>query len=385
MTALPIRLRPDERRDLAKRLAERLGTKTTSAMSIVTTDVPDLPPGVKRYAIEGGAGDVKVKGIQEIDPADSTAGAGAVYQRDTIGIGGLEGGAGVAIEVGELRPSDMSPARTSLRFKEGTTQVHRTLGVNESFRFVGEKFAAGMLKKESVVKSLPLGPVKPEEQAKWLRGAWLPLEGVLVADPVPRHLESLAMIEGPGGAAGGRMIVREAAGLDRAVALIALVAPGLLLGGFEIENGSSSKVIEKALAALAWSARGETASDPRPKPIAWEDEGNGGLETPGFILGTPAKAVGELREASHGHGLRLAALTANLTGRDGKPLGTLVEHHLYGLPEGGFALIGSSLNEGRTGVTIAAPKAQLPRWLDKLKNALGTPLHETSRRLRQSR
>ena len=52
MTALPIRLRPDERRDLAKRLAERLGTKTTSAMTLVTTDVPDLPPGVKRYAID---------------------------------------------------------------------------------------------------------------------------------------------------------------------------------------------------------------------------------------------------------------------------------------------------------------------------------------------
>lgn len=382
-TTLPVRLRPEERRELVQRLAERLGTKTSGGMALIANEAtgPGVEPGMRRLVLDGAAGDLKVKGVQESGPIPVAAvvGAGAAgaasastafYQRDKIGIGGFDDELGVIIEVDDVGPSDAAPARVKLGFTDGTAADRRAATLEEAFRFAGERFTATMFKKAAEVRPLPLGPLSPDEVRKWIRGRWHALYDLLLPNPPPPHLRGLAVVESPTKKDGSRMLIREVAGAERAAVAVAVLAQGGVAGGFEVARGFDRKILDKALAALLWSVAKETASEAALKPDPVEIDAPQGLETPAMVLAAPAKAKGSLREAPAGRGPRLSALDLDLTTPEGQPLGALVERHLVGLPEGGVAYLASANHEGRTTALVAGPPAQARRWLQTLKDAL---------------
>lgn len=370
---LPVRLKPDERRELVSRIADRLGTKTAGGLALLANEAPDAQAGVRRLILEGAAGEIKVKGVQEFGPSPEVGPGGAArfYQRDKIGIGGFAEELGVILEVDEVGAAEGAPARVKVAFKEGTAADQRAATLEEAYRFAGERFAAAMFKKAAEVRALPLGPATPDEVRKWIRGRWQPLYDLLLPNPPPPHLRGLAAVESPTRKEGlGRLLVREAGGEGRAAAAVAMLAPGGVAGGFEVARGFDQRIVDKALAALLWSAAKETAAEPRGASDPLEIDAPQGLETPGFILAGPLKATGGVRQPQGGRGARLASLDLKLTDPAGQPLGTLVERHVYGLPEGGMAIVASANHEGRTTALVCGPPAQARRWIGTLKESL---------------
>jgi hypothetical protein len=373
--ALPVRLKLVARRELAQRLADRLGTHSSGGLSLMAQDTPATgasagAEGVRRLALEGSAGELKVKGIQETGPQ----GLRGIYQRDTIAIGGLPDKLGIVIDVNDVGPTESTPMRVRLDFKEGE-EAARAAAVAEAVRFAGEKFAAAMQKGTAILRALPLGPLAEADARKWVRGRWKPLPATAqIADPTPAFASFLALVEHPRKPEGEHLLVREVAGAERAAAAIALVAPDLVLTAFEVDSGVDARALEKALAMLAWEAVQQTAADPRPTPTDYTDEpapNTGGVETLAFVLKKPAKVTGKLREASHGHGLRLAAVDLDIAGPDGATVATIVERHLYGLPGEGFCLAATSVQEGWTNVLLGLPESRhRAKWIEKLRAAL---------------
>jgi len=367
MRTLPVTLRPDERRDLAQRLAERLGTKTAGGMALLAREEAG------RLVLEGAAGDIKIKGVQEV----------GARQRDTIAIGGLEGGLGVVIEVDEAVPGalrdapttapaglDGPPAHVRLEAKTGTDEA-RAAALAEAFRFAGERFAASLAKGKAMLLLPPLAPLDEKEARRHVRGRWGPLEGAHLDTRPPAHLVGLAAVQ-PLTGAGPRLLVRPSRAAPRAAVPIALLHDGLTLAHIEVDRALEGKAIDKALAAITWDLVQQTAAEPRPAPdpvtIA---ETDGPFETCALTLDRRARAQGTVRGTAAGKGARLAALDLRLETPDGKPCGIWSERHLLGLPGEGFVLMASASLTATTAVVFAAPAAKLEKWILRLGKALG--------------
>jgi hypothetical protein len=359
MHALPVTLRPDERRELARRLAERLGTRTAGGMGLLAREEDG------RLLLEGEAGEVKVKGVQEI----------GARQRDVIAIGGLPDGLGIVLEVDEAAagpPSEPPPVAVRLRF-EGGPEEARARALEEAYRFAGERFAASLPKGQALLRLPPLAPLDEPEAKRRVRGRWAPLLASRLEGTPPLHLRGLALVR-PQREGDSPLIVRASSdpGAPRAATPIAAFAQGLLLAHVEVDRPLDAKAVEKALAALAWDLLQETAAEPRPAPeeVALEP-GPAPFATCAFALDRPLRLAGQVRAAATGHRARTAALDGRLTTPEGKPYGLFLERHLLGLPGEGFVLAATSTVAGRTSFTLGAPEAKLEKWTLRLGKALG--------------
>jgi hypothetical protein len=397
---LPVRLAPDERRDLARRLGERLGTKTTGGLSILcdAVDPAGAPGVVSRLKLDGNAGEVKVRGLQQVAAAPRD-GRFRIEQRDAIGIGGLENGLALLLGVEEgwdlpaappdprEHPAARLPATVRVDIREGGDDVC-IRAREEAFRAIGERFSPLLAKGEALLLELPLG-LPAAEARPWMRGRWEPPPAVpggaagapfgrlaLVADPqrserkllvrealapAPDKADALEQAFRAGDALGVRLAAR------RAVAPLFVLPAAAFVNLRTIDRKIERRTLEKALAALAWDAAGTAPADPRPMPrklslLAPE------AQTVCAHLGAARRLEGEVRDFVAGAGARTAALDLGVVDAGGARLGTIHERHLVGLPEGGLAV--AAAYEKFATVAVAGPKKTAERWLDKFMRAL---------------
>jgi hypothetical protein len=396
---LPLRFAPEERRDLARRLADRLGTGQAGGLSLVCEEVPlsatEAPGIVARLRLEGNAGEVKVRGLQQVSGAVSGDGRFRIEQRDAIGIGGLPAGAGFVLFVEEgwdlaaeppgLRdhPAARLPALVRVEIREGSEEAAARVR-EEAFRAAGERVFPLVLKGEVALVDLP-GASAPPDAKMWLRGRFLPPPAetdpvfgrvALVEDPrrSGRALfvrECLAAIEEKRDAlerafeAGDALGIRLAA--RRGLAPLFAVGHGTRLALRRLDRGVAPRAIDRAMAKLAWEATGGVAADPRPgarklsliSPDA---------QSAGIHVGGAARLEGSVHDFASGAGARVAGAEIGVFDARGSRRGTIVERHLSGLFGGGHATVATF--ERRTAVWLAAPEREASRWLDALLRAL---------------
>lgn len=397
---LPLRLAPDERRDLARRLGERLGTQRAGSLAILCDpiDVRGAPGVLARFKIEGNAADVKVRGLQQVAYADQV-----FEQRDAIGVGGLAEKVALLIAVDERiatatgepgappppaeHPAARLPAVVRIEVREGT-EAGLARACEEAFRVVGERAAPLIAKGEVAILELP-GGVPAAEAKAWLRGRWTPPpEGAGAA--AAAALGRLALVEDPRRSE-RRLLVREAlaiapgkaeaferawkAGDDlaarlatqRAIAPLAIIPAAAHVNLRVFERKIDRRALEKAIAALAWEAAGEAPADPRPLPkkVAFLAPD---AQTAALYLGGARRLEGDVREMAPGTGPRMAAVDLGVFDAKGERQGTILERHLAGLPEGGIAL--AAAFERVATLAIAGPKKTAEKWLDRFVRAL---------------
>jgi len=395
---IPVRLSPEERRDLAKRLAERLGTRAASSVGVFVEEVEKGPDG-RRVALRSETGTVRIAGEQEVRGKAGVV-DGALYrllQRDAIDIGGLEGGVSVRLVVDtavdlparpEPDPTEDAAAKHPFPVKvevRGGDAALREAARDEAFRLAGERFAAGLLKGGSRVVEIPGGPaIGAPELARWLRGPWRALDALL---PAGVALGRFAQVEDPGKSGqvlvvreafappddlrpvptGGRALLVSARAVAPVLALPAKAA-GLLAAARHEREGTPTRAMDKALTTFAYELSGQTPAEPRPLPRPF-DVFLADAQTPARRLVAPRRLKGEVREAASGGGARLIAVEADVfeEGKD-KPVARLVERHLIGLPDGAVALL-SALDRDLV-VAVLAPADHARKWLERLRRAL---------------
>lgn len=393
---LPLRLAPDERRDLARRLGERLGTKTAGGLSILCDSVaPDGPGVIARFKIDGNAGDVKVRGLQQV-AATPRDGKLRIEQRDAIAIGGLDDALALLLAVEEWydvagdpgdpreHPAARLPSAVRFEIHEGSDEACARAR-DEVFRALGERFAPLLSKGEAAILELPLG-LAAADARPLLRGRWTP-PPALGASP---HHGRLALVDDPHRTE-RKLLVREALAVPeekreavekafragdelgmrlaarRAMAPLFILPASAFLNLRTIERKIERRTLEKAVAALAWDAAGTAPADPRPMPrkvsmLALD------AQTAGLYLGGARLLDGEVHDFVAGAGVRMGAVDLGVVDAKGTRLGTVHERHLAGLPEGGVAV--AAVYEKFATVAIAGPKKTAERWLDKIMRSL---------------
>jgi hypothetical protein len=404
---LPIALAPEERRDFARRLAERLGTKTAGGLSVLCEPAEPPTAATARYRLDGNAGEVKVRGLQQLSAA-AKDGRWRFEQRDAIGVGGLDGGLAILLAVEEAwdLPGDPGPvldhaaarlpATVRVEVREGGEEA-LARARDEAYRTIGERFFPLLTRKDAGIAELPVATLAPQfppaaEARPWLRGRWCPPPPragagwgrlALVLDPHRSGKtllvrEALVAAEEGGPAlerafrADDRLGIRLAA--RRAIAPLFVVEAGAVLSLRTIDRKIEKRVLEKAISALAWDAAGTAPADPRPMPRKLSALA-ADAQTIGARLGGARTLEAEIRDFPSGAGARMAAIdVAALDGR-GTRVETVHERLLAGLPDGGLAVLTSvhAAERGRgdlTSIAIAGPKKTAERWLDKLMRNL---------------